>query len=119
VRGATGWSRRAWAYTLVVFALWAGFSVLLKADAIDHDNARWQAGRWLAARAGPVQMGFDWNNVNPAGNGTYEVTDLPIAGFRTEAQFPYTSRLSGFSTSYVLAQARADLPPLPPPRPGR
>lgn len=118
VRGATGWSRRAWAYTLVVFALWAGFSVLLKADSIDHDNARWQAGHWLAARAEPVQMGFDWNNVNPAGNGTYEITDVPIAGFRTEAQFPYTSRLSGFSTRYVLAQARADLPPLPPPRSG-
>jgi 4-amino-4-deoxy-L-arabinose transferase-like glycosyltransferase len=118
VRGAAGWSRRAWAYTLVVFALWAGFSVLLRADSIDHDNARWQAALWLSARAGPVQMGFDWNNVYPAGNGTYEITDVPIAGFRTEARFPYTSRLSGFSTRYVLAQARADRPPLPAARPG-
>src|SRR5204863_2283833 len=88
------------------------FSMLLRADAIDHDNARWQAGNWLLARGVAPIVGLDWQYVRPSGDQRYEVADLIIPDFRVEARFPYTSRLSGFTIRYVLAQARADLPPL-------
>lgn len=106
--------RRAWAGVgagLVVFAL---VTVLLKADAIDHDNARWQAGQWMFSRVHGGHVGYDWDNWigNPVSE--YEVTDVPIEGYRTEMRFPYTSRLEGGITRAVLVQARADQPPMPP-----
>ncbi|MGI8586681.1 MAG: ArnT family glycosyltransferase [Chloroflexia bacterium] len=113
VRGSRSWGRVAWGYALTVAVVWSGFSLLLKADEIAHDNARWQAGYWLAARAQPVQLGFDWNNIYGYSNGTYEITDVSIPGFRTERSFPYRSILSGDGTRYLLAQSRQDMPPLP------
>ena len=41
------------------------------------------------------------------------LTDLPLDGYRTERAVPYFTRLGGFSTRYVLAQSRGDMPPLP------
>jgi hypothetical protein len=116
VRGAAGWGRTAWRVSAAGAVVWALFSVLAQADAVDHDNARWQAAEWLAARVSPVHAGFDWDNVRGRGNGAYEISDIANPDFRVEARFPYTSRLSGGATRYVLAEARADTPPLPPPR---
>jgi hypothetical protein len=113
VAGAARWGRRAWGYTLVAFLLLATFSVLAKADHVDHANARWQAGRWMQARVGQVHVGFDWNNWMGGGSPVYQVADVPLDGFRIEQQFPYQCRLCGFTTRYVLAQAQADQPPLP------
>ncbi|MGI8589272.1 MAG: glycosyltransferase family 39 protein [Chloroflexia bacterium] len=115
VRGAAGWSRWAWRYTVAALTIWALGVILLQGDFIDHDNARWQAGQWLAARVQPVHVGYDWDNIRGSGNGTYEVADVPLPGFRVEERFPYTNRLSGFATRYVLAEARTDQPPLPAP----
>lgn len=115
VRGAITWGRWTWRYAAGTLAVWALVNILLQADFIEHDNARWQAGQWLAARVQPVHVGYDWDNVRGFGDGTYEVADGPLPGFRVEARFPYTSRLSGLTTRYVLAQARTDQPPLPPP----
>ncbi|HUS14401.1 MAG TPA: glycosyltransferase family 39 protein [Chloroflexia bacterium] len=112
VRGAATWGRWAWRYSIVACILWAGVSVLLKADAIDHDNARWQAGNWFAARGLPAHGGFDWDRTHGASE-VYQFADTPIPGFRVEARFPYVSRLSGGETRYVYAQARDDQPPIP------
>jgi hypothetical protein len=113
VRSSAGWGRRAWAVAWAGLVAWAGFSLLLKADAIDHDNARWAAGRWLYAQVQPIHLGYDWDHVHGKGDGRYEVADTPREGFRVEARFPYASRLGGFSTREVLALVRADQPPLP------
>jgi hypothetical protein len=113
VRGAAEWGRWAWGYSVVALVLLAGFTLLAKADQVDHDNARWQAAQWLAARAGPIHAGFDWNNWVGSVNEAYQISDVPLPSFRVEHQFPYTSRLAGFTTRTVLAESRADVPPLP------
>jgi 4-amino-4-deoxy-L-arabinose transferase-like glycosyltransferase len=113
VRGAAGWGRRAWAYAGVALACLALFTLLLKADQVDHDNARWAAGHWLQARGAAPQVGYDWDPWVGPGNPNYHVTDMHQDGFRIEQRFPYLSRLSGFTTRYVLAEAAATAPPLP------
>jgi hypothetical protein len=85
---------------------------------IDHVNARWEAGQWMVQRVGLVHVGYDWDNVMGVSTGYYEVTDVHIEipgipAFRTEHKFPYLCRLCGFTTRYVLAEARSDTPPLP------
>jgi hypothetical protein len=114
LRATPRWGRGAWSIACTGLVVLGLFGILLRADAIDHDNARWQAGKWLLARGVVPMMGLDWQYVQPSNDPRYEVADLPISGLRVEAQFPYTSRLSGFTTRYVLAQVRADQPPLNP-----
>jgi hypothetical protein len=117
VQGAGGWGRRAWIGVGTGVAVLALMTILLKADQIDHDNARWEAGDWMFSRVHGGHSGFDWDNWmgNPVAE--YQVTDLPIDGYRTEHEVPYTSRLSGWATRTVLVQARADQPPMPSPVP--
>jgi len=117
VRGAAGWGRRAWAYSGGALALLALFTVLAKADQIDHDNARWAAGRWMQARGIPAHVGFDWDNWVQVGVAEFQVADMLLPNYRIEQTFPYTSRLSGGTTRTVLAQSQADVPPLPSPAP--
>src|SRR5205823_5569400 len=93
VRGAAGWGRIAWAYSLSALAVLAVWAILLKADQIDHDNARWQAGSWWAEQVGGAHVGFDWDNWTGRVSDAYEVADVPIDGWRIEARFPYLSRL--------------------------
>jgi hypothetical protein len=119
VAGAARWSRPARGYALVALLLLATFSVLAKADHVDHANARWQAGRWMQARVGQVHVGFDWDNWMGGGSPVYQVADVPQEGFRIEQQFPYLCRLCGFTTRQVLAQAQAGVPPLPAASPAR
>ena len=111
-RSTAEWGRRAWAVSLAGLTGLAGFSLLLHADFADHDTARWQAGDWMLARVPLVQNGYDWAGVHGYGNGVYEVSDVPLDGFRIERTFPYTSRLSGFAPRLVYALARNDTPPL-------
>jgi hypothetical protein len=113
IRDVAGWGRRAWTYSVVALIVFAGFSLCLKADQIDHDSARWAAGHWLLTHAGPPQVGYDWNNWVEPGSPAYYVADLPLPGFRVEQHFSYLSRLSGFTQREVLAQVQADQPPLP------
>ena len=117
VHGAARWGRRAWAMAGGGLAVLALFTVLLQADATDHDNARWQAGQWMFSRVHGGHAGYDWDNWVGYSVAEYQVTDLPINGYRTEMRFPYTSRLSGGEPRTVLVQTRADLPPLPAPSP--
>ncbi len=112
VRGSPNWGRVAWTYSIVTFVLIAAFTLLAKADAVEHDNARWQAAQWLAARVGRLHGGYDWDNWMGGRNDAYPIADVQLPGYRVERRFPYTSRLSGFDTRYVLAQARADVPPI-------
>ncbi len=118
VRGSMQWGRAAWTYSIAALVLISLFATLAKADQINHDNARWQAGRWMQTRIGAVHVGFDWDQWTGGSSDTYQVADLPLDGFRTEQFFPYTCRLCGFTTRYVLAQSRADMPPLPQPSGG-
>ncbi|MDQ6693451.1 MAG: glycosyltransferase family 39 protein [Chloroflexota bacterium] len=111
VREACSWGRIAWGYSLAALVVLSLFSVTLKADAMDHTNARFLAGYWFQARGASAMSGLDWNRGLYYSNPEHIVTDLPVPGFRTDATFPYTSRLSGFTTRYVLAQTRTDLPP--------
>ncbi|MDQ5824242.1 MAG: glycosyltransferase family 39 protein [Chloroflexota bacterium] len=113
VRGTRHWGKFAWGYAMLALAMLAGFSMLLKADMVSHDNARWQAALWLAARAPGVQAGFDWDNWTQRVNTDYRITDLDLPGYRIERRFPYNSLLSGGTTRYVLATVREDLPALP------
>ncbi len=113
VRGSKSWSKWAWRYSVAAFALLALFSVLLKADSVSHDNARWQAGQWVYQRSGGLHGGYDWDNWVGGRNDAYQIADKPLDGYRIEKTFPYTSLLSGFATRYVYAQTHSDLPPLP------
>jgi hypothetical protein len=113
VRGTTHWGKIAWGYAWVALTILAVFSMLLKADMVSHDNARWQAAQWLAGRAPGVHAGFDWDNWTQRVNTDYRITDLDLPGYRIERRFPYSSLLSGGTTRYVLATVREDLPPLP------
>lgn len=113
VRGTPLWGKVAWGYASVALVTLAAFSMLLKADMVSHDNARWQAAEWVAARAPGVQAGFDWDNWTQRVNTDYRITDLDLPGYRIERRFPYSSLLSGGTTRYVLAVVREDLPPLP------
>jgi hypothetical protein len=118
VRGSLTWGRSAWAFSLLTLAILAAFTLLAKADQIEHDNVRWQAGQWMAQRVGLLHAGYDWDYWMGVSTGVYEVTDVHIdipgiPPFRSEHQFPYFCRLCGFTTRYVLAEARSDTPPLP------
>jgi hypothetical protein len=113
VRGVAGWDRRAWAYSLAALALVASFTVLAKADHMEHARVRLEAAQWLTARTGSVHMGYDWDRWARGGQMEHQVTDLHIDGYRTEQRFPYQCRLCGFTTRYVLAEVRADQPSLP------
>ena len=113
VRGSRTWGRLAWGYALTALAIVGVVGMLLQADAVDHDNARWQAAQWLAVGEGAVHAGYDWDNVNPGRNATSIVSDLPRPGFRVEARFPYLSRMAGFQTREVLALVPAIAPPVP------
>ena len=63
-------------------------------------------------------LATSWAGVLQANSSEWgAIADLPLPGFRVEARFPYTSRLSGLETRYVLAQSKIDRPALPPPRP--
>ena len=118
VRASSTWGRIAWTYSVVALVLLGSFTLLLKADFVDHDIARWQAAAWLQARAPvTIQVGFDWNGWYGFSGQQNEVADMPIEGYRVEKAFPYFSRLDGFTTHYVLAQSRADLQPLREPTP--
>ncbi|MFL5733857.1 MAG: hypothetical protein ACJ78Q_11715, partial [Chloroflexia bacterium] len=113
VRASPKWGRLAWGYAIAALILVGTFTLVAKADFIDHNNARWEAGTWFQARVPlPVQVGFDWNNWYGFSNLLYQVTDLHIEGYRTERRFPYFSRLAGFTTRYVLAESRADTQPV-------
>ena len=115
VRGARQWGRLAWAYSVAALAVLATFTVLAKADHVEHQNTRWEAGLWMEERVGAVRVGWNWSHWGHMDSETYLVADTPVDGFRVERQFPYLCRLCGFTTRYVLAQSRADMPPLPEP----
>ncbi|HUS14083.1 MAG TPA: glycosyltransferase family 39 protein, partial [Chloroflexia bacterium] len=115
VWGAASWGRRGWAYSLAALLLLGTFSVAAKADQMEHNRTRWAAAAWMEARVGAVRAGWNWDHWGHQDSDQYAVSDVPLDGFRVEQQFPYLSRLSGFRTRYVLAQARADMPPVPDP----
>lgn len=114
VRGAKQWGRVAWGYSIVALALLAAFSVLARADYADHMKVRYYAAMWMEARTGQVRAGWNWNHWGHPDSETYVVSDiLEGQNFGVVKLFPYTCRLCGFSTRYVLAQARLDMPPVP------
>lgn len=117
VRGSANWKRPAWTYSIATAAVVLVFSYMLQADFVDHDNARYAAGRWLQAHVQPalVSGGWDWMlwENNGQENNAYTFSDIPFTGLRVERTFPYFSRLGGFTTRYVLAQSSPDKPPLP------
>ncbi len=115
IRGSRTWGRAAWAYSGVTLALIAAFSLLAKADQVDHDNARWQAAQWLKARSGRLHAGYDWDNWVGNLSADYAITDILDPGFRKEQEFPYLSRLEGFTLRSVIAESKANMPPLPRP----
>ncbi|MDQ6642895.1 MAG: hypothetical protein M3Y76_00405, partial [Chloroflexota bacterium] len=112
VRGTASWGRLAWRCALLGLSIIAVTSLLLKADQIDHDNARWQAAQWLQARTGGLHAGYDWDNWIGSRNDAYQISDILAPDMREEHRFPYLSRLSGFTVRYVTAQSRVDAPPL-------
>jgi hypothetical protein len=112
VRGSRSWGKLAWGFSVAALVTIFTFSALLKLDAMDHTTARFQAGKWLIDRGALAGVGLDYNRGVWAGDWPYQVADVPLPNFRVEATFPYVSRLSGFTTRYVLAQARNDTPPL-------
>jgi hypothetical protein len=112
-RGASSWGRLAWAYSIAGLALLGTFTLMAKADHMEHNSVRWEAAAWVEARTGAVKAGWNWNHWGHKDSETYIVDDLPVDGFRVEKEFPYTCRLCGFTTRYVLAQAKSDAPPLP------
>jgi 4-amino-4-deoxy-L-arabinose transferase-like glycosyltransferase len=113
VRGSATWGRLAWTYSIAALAVLVTFTLLAQADFVDHNNARWRAAGWMIAHTGAVHVGFDYNNSHGPSSDTYFISDIPTLGTRVERVFPYFSRLGGFTTRYVLAQARTDMPPLP------
>jgi 4-amino-4-deoxy-L-arabinose transferase-like glycosyltransferase len=115
IRGTPAWGKLAWGYSLLAVGALACFSLLLKADMVSHDAARWQAAAWLLPKTGGLGLhgGFDWDNWRPPANPNYQISDLRTEGFRTEQRFPYVSLLSGGTTRYVLAEVLATLPLLP------
>jgi hypothetical protein len=113
VRGSSGWGRWAWIYSVAALVLVASFTVVAKADNMEHDRVRWEAGYWLLARSNGLHGGYDWDNWVGSRNDAYQITDVHIDGYRTEKRFPYLDRLSGFTTRYLLAESRQDMPPLP------
>jgi hypothetical protein len=107
------WGRIAWRIASAALAVLIAFTLCALADNVEHNNTRWEAGRWMEQRTGAVRVGWNWDHSGHVDSETYAVSDVPIEGFRIERAFPYTSRLSGFTTRYVLAQSRVDMPPLP------
>src|SRR5438445_6317245 len=41
VSNSARWGRISWAYSITALALIASFTLLAKADQVEHDNARW------------------------------------------------------------------------------
>jgi 4-amino-4-deoxy-L-arabinose transferase-like glycosyltransferase len=115
VRGCAQWGRLGWGYSIAALLIIASFTILAKADHMDQMRTRWEAGLWMEARVGAVQVGWNWDHWGHATSDVYLVTGVPVDGFRTERQFPYLCRLCGFTTRYVLAQSRLDTPPIPNP----
>ena len=113
VRGAAGWGRIAWAYSLTTTAALVIFALLAKADQMEHQNVRWAAGLWMEARTGAVRVGWNWDHWGHQGSDSYRINDTLDDGFHVKARFPYTSRLEGFQTHYVLAEAQDDAPTPP------
>jgi hypothetical protein len=113
-RGASGWGRWAWTYSVVALAVVASFTVVAKMDHMDHARARWEAGQWLYARSGGLHGGYDWDNWVGGRNNNYQITDWHVEGFRTERAFPYFTRLGGFTTRYVLAESSESVPAVGP-----
>jgi 4-amino-4-deoxy-L-arabinose transferase-like glycosyltransferase len=113
VRGSRRWGRIGWTYSIAALVVLAAFTLIVKSDQVDHDNARWQAGHWLLARSGGLHGGFDWDNWIGSRNDAYQIADIKLDGYRAEQSFPYTCRLCGLQTRYVYAQSRVDMPPLP------
>lgn len=111
LRGAKEWGRLAWGYSIAALVVLATFSLLARADYAEHMRVRYDAALWMEARTGEVRAGWNWNKWGHPDSQIYVVSDLPEPGFRVEKSLPYTCRLCGFTTRYVLAQARADLPP--------
>jgi hypothetical protein len=113
VRGAREWGDLGWIYAVGALLVLAVFTGLLKTDQIAHANTRWEVAQWVQARSGGVHVGWDWDHWVPGGvNKSYQVSDLPVTGFRTDYRLPYRSLLSGGTTRYVLGQAQDHLPPL-------
>lgn len=117
VRGSARWGKIAWGYSITTLVLISGFTLLAKADQIDHDNARWRAAQWLQVRSGALHGGFDWDNWVGARNDLYQITDLQDRDFRIEQSFPYFSRLAGFTRRYVIAESHFTVSPLSTPSP--
>jgi 4-amino-4-deoxy-L-arabinose transferase-like glycosyltransferase len=120
IRGSGSWGRAAWTYSIVMLAIITTSTLLAKADNIDHDNARWQAGQWMLTRTGAVHVGYDFNNWDSQqSSDTYVVADAPgpPPNFRIEQQFPYFSRLGGFTTRYLYAESSLNVSPVPSPTP--
>ena len=115
VRGSTQWGKLAWGYSIIALLVISIFTVLAKADHMDQIRTRWAAGLWMESKVGAVQVGWNWEQWGHATSETYLVTGVPVDGFRVERRFPYTCRLCGFTTRYVLAESRNDMPPLPNP----
>jgi 4-amino-4-deoxy-L-arabinose transferase-like glycosyltransferase len=108
MRGVRAWGRMAWTYSIVALVVLFTFSAVLKLDAMDHTNARWQAATWLTSHGTFPGAGYDYNRGIWAVDRPYQVADVQLPNFRVEATFPYLSRLSGFTTRYVIAQSRED-----------
>ena len=112
-RNSNNWSRPGWMYSVAALALMAAFTLLAKADQMEHMTVRWEAARWMEGRVGGVQVGFDWEHWGGTRSDAYRVGDAPQEGFRTERTFSYRCRLCGSTTRRVYVQSRADAPPLP------
>ncbi len=108
VRGAARWSRPAWGYSIATTVVLAAFALAAKADQMDHQNVRWAAGLWMEARTGAVQVGWNWSHWGHPTSDIYRITDIPDAGFKIQRSFPYLSRLAGFPTRYVVAEAQQE-----------
>jgi 4-amino-4-deoxy-L-arabinose transferase-like glycosyltransferase len=112
LRGVRSWGRPARVFSVAALVVIFTFSALLKLDAMDHTNARFQAAKWLTDHGTFPGAGYDYNRGFWAGDRPYQVADVQLPNFRVEATIPYLSRLSGFTTRYVLAQSREDVPQL-------
>jgi 4-amino-4-deoxy-L-arabinose transferase-like glycosyltransferase len=111
-RNSNAWSTLGWTYSVAGLAVVGMFTLLAKADHMEHMNARWTAARWMESRVGGVQVGFDWEHWGGTTSDAYRVGDAPRDGFRTEQTFSYLCRLCGRSPREVFAQSRSDAPPL-------
>ena len=92
------------------------FTLLAEADYLDHNNTRWAAARWVEAQTGQVHAGWNWDHWGHADSAQYQVVNTPTAGWLPARQFPYLSRLAGFTPRTVYAESAPGAPPLAPRR---